>query len=200
MAEPRTDQRTQVLGLKFGTLQDINFNWCKIDDTIAQAFTPGSPLQLPSPLPPPPPTSITVGQLAVGATYYGQTEDTSVPTTPIPLTTEVEVARVDLSITRSGPLLVTGVISLTLANLTASLQAVAYQSTLRGPGTLRIVHYFATATPNVKLPLSVAFVTVIPPTVQASPFVSISFTKTTGADANVTLQAEDGRLTVTELA
>jgi hypothetical protein len=50
MAEPTLDQRTPICHLKYEADDTRNYNWSKIDDVVGRAFTPGSPLQLPSPL------------------------------------------------------------------------------------------------------------------------------------------------------
>lgn len=198
MAEPTLDQRTPVCRLKFESEDTRNYNWSKLDDVIGRAFTPDSPLQLP-PLPPPDPATVTNAMLAVGATVTSTQEDISVPTTIIPLIVEVELARVDYSTARIGPLLVTGVISLSLANTGASAAPAAFQIQGRMPGAIRIVRFFATVNPGSKLPFAAPIAFVVQPTFAASPFVSISCIKTVGPDATVVLQAEDGRLTVTEL-
>lgn len=196
--------RTPVLGLNYGSDAGENFNWAKLDELVANAFQPGSPLQLPDPLPVPPPAPLSIanGQLVVGATVTQSQEDISVPTTVIPSGSEVEVARVDFSSTRLGPILVTGLISLSLSNTAASPAAAAFQMQSRIVGSaLRIVHFFATVAAGSKQAIAIPVTAFVPAVTGAIPtFVSVSFIKTVGADATMILQAEDGRLTVVELA
>lgn len=109
MAEPRPDGRSPNLGLKFSTFEDQNFNWFKLDETIAGAFTPGNIIQLPQAIPPTnlPPTI--------------SDDDDQEPIGPKTLTgTSQDILRLTMAQTEGGPVFLVGVLNLQLTNTTAS--------------------------------------------------------------------------------
>jgi hypothetical protein len=77
MSFPDDGLRTLIVGLKTESDDTRNFNWSKIDDTIARAFTEGSPLQFPPDMIFPP-GSVTTDALADGAVTSAKILDGSI--------------------------------------------------------------------------------------------------------------------------
>ena len=198
MGNPAYGQRTPTLGLKVESDETRNFNWHKLDDTVARAFTPDSPLQIP-------PDSITVDHLFPG-TAIRQWSDASSPVqVPLLLATPRTVLTIHLSGLRDAPILLTGYCLLSWENTTATPTDSSLQVTAQRRGSEGRTHTAPTKIPaTAKLPVYLPIALLHVPGaadlgVETADF-DLVLTKLSGADATIRIIPEDGRIQAIELA
>src|SRR5215467_12209893 len=192
MAEPTIDQRTPTIGLRFSSQDELNLNWWKLDDTIARAFQPDSPLQ-------PPPGGFDQSALGPGSVtsdtiYPGETIRSFSPGMP---TTErllhatdpmFTLASILLGNARGGPVLLAGCLPILVAgsstsqqSFTLAVQAVIYGTIVSLVQLDTVV--LAQANYHIFIPLSAIAI----PSGVANSNVLLQAQKQSGSDATMTI-------------
>lgn len=199
MAEPRGDQRSPNIGLRFSDQADLNFNWSKLDDVVGTAFTPDAPLQIP-------PESIVTSQLYPGTAVHGWISS-GITSSFWALATPRQLAQLFLSPFRGGHIITAGSLCLALTNRKSPGAAliVELQITLTIAGAPRLIGKFNTLSlpPTSTIPLGVplsGIYEVSPSDITNQIEVKLEGMKTTGVDADSVIVDTGGTFAVAELA